>query len=221
MTDIEIKTWQLRFIAWLQANWLQSDSAHDIHHLHKVWHNVGKIISLENNAAADRLVLVAATYFHDLVSFPKDHPERNLSSLASADKTVNILKAEFNDFPASKIPAVHHAIHAHSFSANVICNSFEAMVLQDGDRLEALGATGIARLFYTAGKMNTAMYDPSDPLALNRKPDDKKFALDHIGIKLLKISETMKTKAGQLLAETEIAFVKTFAGKLADEIQLR
>jgi uncharacterized protein len=220
----EINSWRERFTVWLQTNWIHTDSAHDIYHLHKVWSNAKQISLLETErghaGTIDFLVLVTATYFHDLVSFPKNDPRRAESSRVSADKTAGLLSTVFEGFPAAKIAAIHHAIHAHSFSANVDCKTFEAKILQDADRLEALGANGIARLFYTAGKMNAAMYDAADPLALHRPSDDKQFALDHIDIKLIHLPGTMNTTAGKLLAEQEMAFVLAFRDKLVNEVTM-
>ncbi|HTE27951.1 HD domain-containing protein [Flavitalea sp.] len=184
MSEEILKSWRNRFIEWLQVHWIHEDSAHDIYHLHRVWRNCQHINSGEGDKG-DLLILLTAAYFHDLVTTPKNHSSRELASLLGAEKTADILNQIFEDFPREKIIGVSHAIHAHSFSANIETNTIEAKILQDADRIEALGATGIARLFYTAGKMNGLLYNADDPLGLHRKLDDKNFALDHIEVKLL------------------------------------
>jgi uncharacterized protein len=217
MTQKILESWRIRFITWLQDNWIHEDSAHDINHLHRVWRNCRLINSGEDNKG-DLLILLTAAYFHDLVTMPKNHVAREQASLLSAEKTTVILREHFEDFPGEKITGVSHAIHAHSFSANIETNTIEAKILQDADRIEALGAVGIARLFYTAGKMNGLLYNADDPLALLRTPDDKNFALDHIEIKLLKLPATMKTSTGKLVAEKEAKYIRDFRTKLIDEI---
>jgi uncharacterized protein len=209
--------WQKKFTDWLTLHWATDDGAHDMHHLHKVWQNCCLINDGETEKG-DLLILLTAAYFHDLISLPKNHPERNTSSLLSADKTKQLLEEVFAGFPPEKTAAVHHAIHAHSFSANIETTSTEAKILQDADRMEALGATGIARLFYTAGKMNADLYHVDDPLAINRIPDDKQFALDHIEVKLLKLPATMKTITGQILSEKQADYIREFRKKLVEEI---
>src|SRR3546814_12128665 len=87
-------------------------------------------------------------------------------------------------FPADKLDAVAHAIEAHSFSAAIAPTTIEAKIVQDADRLDALGAVGLARLFYTAGRMGSAFAHPPDPLARTRPLDDRAYALDHIEVKL-------------------------------------
>ncbi|MHA4844937.1 phosphohydrolase [Flavitalea antarctica] len=212
-----LNSWRSRFITWLEINWLHSDSAHDIYHLHRVWRNCQKISSGERRHV-DPLILLTSTYFHDLVTLPKNHPERVSASLLSAEKTVNVIHNSFKDFPQDKLDAIYHAIHAHSFSANIETRTIEAEILQDADRLEALGAIGIARLFYTAGKMNGLLYDPVDPLGTHRSLDDKNFALDHIEVKLLQLPGTMKTATGRLMAASEAEYIRRFRSKLIAEV---
>lgn len=215
--DPEIETWRRRFVAYLQQQWESTDGAHDLHHLHRVWRTSQNLATLEGNAA-DLLVLLTACYFHDFVAIPKDSADRSKASLFSADKAVTILIGYFQDFPADKLPAVHHAIHAHSFSAQVPVNTIEAAILQDADRMEALGAIGLARMFYTAGKMSSELFHPQDPLATQRPLDDTKYSLDHIEAKLLKLPAMMNTAAGRELAKREAEFLKEFRLKLEGEV---
>ena len=75
--------------------------------------------------------------------------------------------------------------------------TLEARILQDADRLDALGAIGIARVFMTGGTLGRALYDPIDPFCKNREPDDKKWNLDHFYRKLLKLESGMHTKTAR------------------------
>jgi HD superfamily phosphodiesterase len=67
-------------------------------------------------------------------------------------------------FPADKLAAVAHAIEAHSFSANITPQTDEARIVQDADRMDALGAIGLARMFYTSGRMGRQLAHPDKPL---------------------------------------------------------
>ena len=194
-----------------------SDGSHDPGHFRRVWKSA-RHIAFEEGGTADLLVLLASAYFHDLVSLPKDHPERSSSSRFSADAAGELLGQQWPDFPREKIEGVRHAIHAHSFSAKVPTRTPEAMILQDADRLEALGAIGVARCFYTAGQMDARLFDADDPLANLREPNDRLYALDHFGIKLFRLPALMNTASGKRLAEANAAWMRGFIEKMCREI---
>lgn len=153
------------------------------------------------------------------MSLPKNHPDRKDASRLSAERAVELLKKAWEDFPARKLEGVRHAIHAHSFSAEVPPLTAEAKILQDADRLEALGAIGLARVFYTAGQMNQQLFDQADPLAKQRAPDDRHFALDHFQVKLFRLPAMMNTAAGRRLADIKAQYLRDFLHRINLEIQ--
>ena len=178
---MELVQWQQRFESWLDEHHASDDSAHDISHFRRVWMTARKIMI---HHQADPLVVLTACYFHDIVSLPKNHPERSQSSRLAARKTRDILHRDFPDFPPDRFAAVEHAIEAHSFSAGIAPQSIEAKIVQDADRLEALGAIGLARVFAVSGGLGVALFDAEDPFADARSLDDRAFALDHFQTKL-------------------------------------
>ncbi|MGM1326022.1 HD domain-containing protein, partial [Klebsiella michiganensis] len=109
---MDLYHWQQRFEAWLSQYHGQEDAAHDISHFRRVWATAQQ---LAEETAADRLVILTACYFHDIVSLAKNHPERSRSSAMAAEKTLAILQSAFPDFPPERYAAVLHAIEAHSF----------------------------------------------------------------------------------------------------------
>ncbi|WP_127716916.1 HD domain-containing protein [Halobacteriovorax sp. HLS] len=189
-----------------------SDSSHDLAHFKRVWH-MAKSFS---DDGADLLVILAASYFHDLVSYPKNHPDRALSSRHAADKAVEIL--EQMSFPKDKLGDVAHAIEAHSYSANIRPLTHEAMVVQDADRMESLGCIGIARTFYVSGLMKGSLFNSQDPFAQNRSLDDKNFAVDHFYTKLLKLEETILTSKARALAKKRSDTLRLFLNQLKEEL---
>ena len=208
--------WQQRFESWLDEHHASEDSAHDISHFRRVWMTARKIMI---HHQADPLVVLTACYFHDIVSLPKNHPERSQSSRLAARKTRDILHRDFPDFPPDRFAAVEHAIEAHSFSAGIAPQSIEAKIVQDADRLEALGAIGLARVFTVSGGLGVALFDAEDPFADARPLDDRAFALDHFQTKLLRLPDTMQTDVGRELAQHNADFLVHFMAKLSAELQ--
>jgi uncharacterized protein len=214
-----LENWERRFNAYYDYNWQGgiTDGSHDPGHFRRVW-RVSRDIDREEGEPADKLILLAAAFFHDLVSLPKNHPDRREASRLSAERAVELLKTQWDDFPDGKLEGVRHAIHAHSFSAGVGPMTVEAKILQDADRMEALGAIGLARVFYTAGQMNSALFDAVDPLAERRMPDDKQYALDHFQLKLLRLPAMMHTATGRRMAEGRAGYLREFLDRIRLEI---
>lgn len=197
--------WKLRLIAFAtESN--QDDGAHDINHLNRVWQTAQKLLA--DYPQADAMVVQAACYLHDMVNLPKNHPERAQASRLAARLACE--KLAQSGFPADKLAGVRHAIEAHSFSAAITPITIEAMIVQDADRLDALGAIGLARLFYTAGRMGSAFAHPADPLAQHRELDDRAYALDHIELKLATLPSSMQTSAGRKLGEAQLEWLRGF-----------
>ncbi|WP_254446499.1 HD domain-containing protein [Ruegeria sp. HKCCD8929] len=200
---------QLREVASAR---MATDPAHDLAHLDRVWLNAQAIADRQANLR----VLMAASYLHDLVNLPKNDPDRHLASRHSADQAAPILRDL--GFAPAEIEATQHAIAAHSFSAQIPPETPEARILRDADRLDALGAVGIARTFAVAGALGRALYDPSDPFAEHRPLDDLQFSIDHWRVKLLALPEDMLTERGRTLAQERtgrmLRFLEEFAGEI-------
>lgn len=213
---MELIQWQQRVESWLLEHHASGDAAHDVSHFRRVWMTAQKIMA---NHRVNPLVILTACYFHDIVSLPKNHPERSRSSLLAARKTREILQRDFPDFPALEYGAVEHAIAAHSYSAGIPPQTIEAKIVQDADRLEALGAIGLARVFAVSGALGVALFDALDPFADRRALNDQAFALDHFQTKLLRLPETMQTAEGRELAQHNADFLVQFMAKLSAELQ--
>ena len=191
----------------------RGDSSHDASHLLRVWNNVQLISAAEGG---DREVLVAATLLHDCVHVEKDSPLRAKASQLAAEKALAILHQL--GWNKQKAEMVGHAIEAHSFSAQIEPRTTEAKVLQDADRLDAIGYIGIARCFYVSGRLGRSLYDPDDPIGTDRDLDDMTFAIDHFQTKLLKLSVSFQTKAGFELAKKRHEVVQEFLDNFVAEV---
>jgi uncharacterized protein len=217
MQNEALLDWERRFAVFLKSHRDWMDGSHDPGHFQRVW-MTAKYINREEGSPADPLILLAAAYFHDWVSLPKNHPQRRDSSRLSAERAVVLLDEHFPDFPREKTGGVSHAIHAHSFSAGVEPLTAEARILQDADRMEAIGAIGLARVFYTAGQLSQQLFDSADPLGEGRELNDQRYALDHFQVKLLKLPALMNTVMGRRLAEANAGYLLQFLQKITKEI---
>ncbi len=207
--------WQRQFEGYLQQHFNDEDGAHDLAHFRRVWSTAQRIM----DERATSLTVLAACYFHDIVNLPKNHPERHLASRYAAEKALTILASDFPAFPVALHPDIAHAIEAHSFSAGIAPQSIEAKIVQDADRLEALGAIGLARVFYVSGQLGRPLFDANDPFAQQREPDDKRWALDHFQTKLLKLPASMQTEKGRELARQNANYLVEFMAKLGAELR--
>lgn len=181
------------------------DPTHDFLHVMRVVNWAKKIARAEN---ADLNVVVPAAYLHDVVNVPKNDPRRKEASRLSADSAVLFLSNI--GYPQHFLPSVHHAITAHSFSAGIEAKSLEAKVVQDADRLDGLGAIGVARCFATAGKMGRTFYSEEDAFCLERPANDALFTLDHFYVKLFKSAEMLQTESGRLEGIRRVKSMRRF-----------
>lgn len=161
--------------------------------------------------------MLAAAWLHDCVVLPKNHFDRKKASLLAGEKAATFLRE--NRFPDEKVSAVVHAIEAHSFSAGIKPQTIEAKIVQDADRLDALGAIGIARCFAVGGQLERAIYHADDPFCKNRHPDDTHSNVDHFYTKLFRLPDTMNTENARKEAVNRVKFMKDFLKKLELEIE--
>ena len=190
-----------------------ADASHDWSHIERV---AALCRRLGKEEGADERILLAAAYMHDLINVPKNHPDRTNASLASAREAAEILQQQ--GYGSDESDRVMRAIEEHSFSRGLTCTSIESKVLQDADRLDALGAIGVLRTATCGALMQAAYYDLADPLAQNRALDDRRFTLDHFPVKLLRLADRFNTASGRREADRRTHFMRVFLGQLADEI---
>ena len=192
---------------------MDNDPAHDFDHVMRVYTNAKKIVKEEK---ADEKLVLSAALLHDIVSYPKSSKRSKFSSIDSAKKSKIILKKY--GFSEKEITIVSDAIKDHSFSQNKVPETLEGKILQDADRLDALGAIGIARVFATSGSLNRSFYNIDDPFCTKRNPDDDLWAIDHFFNKLLKLESLMNTRSGKIEAKKRTNVLQEFLKQLKDEI---
>ena len=192
---------------------INNDTAHDFEHVMRVYKNAQKICKKEK---ANKKLVLSAALLHDLVSYPKSDKRSKMSSIESAKEAKSILNKY--DFSNEEISIIYDAICDHSFSQNKTPSTIEGKILQDADRLDAIGAIGIARVFATSGSLNRPFYNLDDPFCTKRIPDDKTWTVDHFFKKLLHLGSMMNTKSGKDEAKKRSKVLRGFLQQLKDEI---
>jgi uncharacterized protein len=211
-TDRLRRDWEPRFRQFVAAQ-PGADPGHGPAHLERV---VASALRLAEEEGARVEVVLPAAWLHDCVHVAKDSPDRARASGLAADHAARFLESA--GYPASLLPDVRHAIEAHSYSAGIAPRTVEAKVVQDADRLDALGAIGLARCIAVGAALGRPVYESRDPFCREREPDDRGASVDHFYTKLLKLAATMQTAAGRREAGRRTAFLHAFLAQLESEI---
>jgi uncharacterized protein len=204
--------WEPRFRRFV-AEQPDADPGHGPVHLERVVATATRLAA-EEGARLD--VVLPAAWLHDCVHVAKDSPERSRASRLAADHALEFLQQA--GYPPACLPDIRHAIEAHSYSAGIVPRTVEAKVVQDADRLDALGAIGLARCLAVGTALGRPLYEPVDPFCRQRAPDEGGASIDHFYAKLLKLAGTMQTAAGRREAARRTAFLEAFLAQLESEI---
>ncbi len=190
-----------------------NDPGHDFLHIQRVVENAKKIAQKENG---NLWVIIPASYFHDFIIVPKNDPRRKEASKMSAEAAINYLKSV--QYPDQYFEEIYEAIHGHSFSANVQIKSLSAKIVQDADRLDGIGAIGVARAFAISGLLNRDFYNGNDPFHETRELNDQIWTLDHFYIKILKVCDRLNTDTAKKIGQSRQDFMLNFIQQLKSEI---
>ena len=193
--------------------------AHDREHVLRVY---TWAMRLAPEAGADVELAGATALVHDLVFVPKDSPDRAQGGERSAAAAPAVLAAA--GYAQGDIAEITEAVRTSSWSRGLSPTNALGVVLQDADRLDALGAIGILRTaacgqYMSTGALPGRFYDPQDPFALRGRPlDDRRQVLDHRPAKLLKLLSGMHLPTARAAAERRHSFLLQFLNELASEL---
>lgn len=178
---------------------MTTDAAHDWAHLERVYRNGMTIAQSEPNV--NQIVLKAALLLHDI--------GEKVIGKGNAVITVNIIADVLAPFAVdpSLYPAIVTAINEHSFTRGATPSTLEAAIVQDADRLDAIGAIGIARCFAYGGANDRPLYDATDPTN----------SIQHFYDKLFTLKNKMNTLKGKRLAEERHQVMEAFVAQFMRE----
>lgn len=210
-----MEKWEELFRKKILESSAGDDPAHDLLHFKRVV-STARQLCIEEGANLE--VVIPAAWLHDLVNVPKNDPRRSMASRLSAQAAKVYL--ESIKYPSQYIDSIGHAIECHSFSANITPLTIEAKIVQDADRLDGLGAIGIARCFATAGVLKRPLYSELDPFCKTRQPEDLKYSVDHFYQKHFKVANSLQTEAGFREGQRRIEVIRSFLSSMSREIGL-
>ena len=197
----------------VQKRLVKNDPAHDFEHIIRVYKNAEKIGKKEK---ANMKLVRASVLLHDIISYSKSDMRSKKASTESAVEAEKILKRY--GYGTHEIGIITEAIREHSFSKGMIPRTLEGKILQDADRLDALGAIGIARTFAVGEVEKRSFYNKDDPFCHKRSPNDQEWTVDHFYKKLLLLEKKMNTKTAKIEARHRTIILKKFLNDLKTEI---
>jgi len=201
--------------------YFENGDGHGFDHVDRVYKMALKISEGED---VDMDVVRAAVLLHDVARNKekmRDTPVGFCGSLCHAEEGAKMVPGILKDidFPKDKIDSVVHAVAVHSYSKGLKAESREAEILQDADRLDALGAVIVVRMIEASSKWGAPVYDPSIPIK-EKYNGSKSSVINHIHEKILKMTpDSFHTVKAREIAMGRYDFVKEFAERYVGEVE--
>jgi uncharacterized protein len=196
-----------------QTAFAGASGSHDWQHslrVHRLCLRIG------SEAGADRIVLEAAAYLHDIGRASQDNSNGSICHAAKGARIAEALLAPLPLETAQKRNIIH-CIRAHRYRSDCTPQTIEAKVLFDADKLDAIGAIGIARAYLFAGELGACLHNPdlapeeAAPYSVN-DTGHREFV-----IKLSKIKDRMMTDPGRRIAQGRHDFMVAFFDRFLRE----
>ncbi|MFX1255828.1 MAG: HD domain-containing protein [Promethearchaeota archaeon] len=185
------------------------------------WSHVERVFQLAKLIAKDLSVdwevLEPAIWLHDIARPKETSGEVNCHAQEGARMAEEVLA--ILGYPAEKIEKICYVIRTHRYRSQIKAETLEAQILQDADRLDAIGAIAVARVFSLGGERNRLLYDPNIP-PNKVYTSSAKTSLNHFFEKILKITpNSFNTPTGQKLAEERYNFTKLYIDRFLLELK--
>jgi len=202
-------------VIYVQRELQNAEGGHDWWHIERVWKNALMILRTE---PADALVVELGALLHDIADAKFHNNDENIGPR----KAVSFLKEL--GVAQTIVDHVENIIRNISFKGGNFIAAFhspELAIVQDADRLDAVGAIGIARAFHYGGFKNREIYNPGIPPDLNMTKEaymnSKAPTINHFYEKLLLLKNRMNTATGKRLAEERHRFMEMYLEQFYDE----
>ncbi len=191
-------------------------SGHDFYHLKRVFNLALKI---QEGEGGDKIIIGVASLVHDIHRLMDSGSNKNVSPEESLPRVSELLTEDL--LTKNQIDKILNCVKYHevyNFADGKLDLDLETKILQDADRIDAIGAIGIGRCFTYCGHFNIPMWLPDIPLAEKYNFETKDpSALHHFFLKLLKLGDNMNTKTGQMIAKARHHYIEDFVKQFMSE----
>ncbi|BDC99215.1 HD domain-containing protein [Persicobacter psychrovividus] len=206
---VQEQAWIDQTAAFVKSKFEGEGTGHDWWHIYRVWKNAQNILDKKSNM--DAFVVEMGALLHDIADF-KFHDGDESVGPKEARKYLHGLGVE----PA-RAEAIVHIVEHVSYKGAKVANkmkSEEGFVVQDADRLDAIGAIGVARTFAYGGSVGSPMHDPSATAELHEDfeayKNSRSSTVNHFYEKLLLLKDMMNTPEAKAIAEGRHAYMEQF-----------
>jgi len=191
-------------------------SGHDWWHISRVRNNAVRIASEEKGA--DLFIVKLASLLHDIADWKFHGGDEKASSRTAKDW---LKRQNLDDSLIARICMVIEEVSFKGAGVKTVPSTLEGKIVQDADRLDALGAIGIARTFAYGGKMAREIYNPNIKPELHKTFEEyrsnKGSTINHFYEKLLLLKERMNTDAAKRIAEERDKYMRDFLERFYKE----
>lgn len=203
-------------IAFVKATLANAETGHDWFHIERVYKNAQKINTVEKG---NTLIVALAALLHDIADAKFNNGDEEIGPRIAGDFMFSL------QLDSGIIEHVQQIIKNLSYKSSLGTITFQSReldIVQDADRLDAIGAIGIARAFTYGGYKNRVLYDPSIKPNLNMSKEEYKNStgptLNHFYEKLLLLKDLMKTSEGKKIALQRHDFMLTYLEQFYSEV---
>jgi uncharacterized protein len=187
---------------------LQGESSHDWWHILRVY-NLGKKIAREEGA--ELFIVETATLLHDIADWKFHDGDENIGPQKAYDW---LIKQEIEEEEAEHVKEIIQTMSFKGAGFKTSMKTLEGKVVQDADRLDAIGAIGIARTFAYGGLKNREIYNPDQPPATHQTKEEymsnESHTINHFHEKLLLLKDLMNTETAKKIAEHRHSYMQLF-----------
>lgn len=202
----------VEFVKQTLAN---AEGGHDWWHIYRVWKSAKE---LARNEKVDLFVVELGALLHDIADSKFHHGDEEVGPRLGREFLSSLSVDE------QTILHVENIITNISFKGGKETQKFKSLeldVVQDADRMDAIGAIGIARTFNYGGYKNREIYNPGIPPNLNMSKEEYKNSeaptINHFYEKLLLLKDRMNTNTGKVMAEKRHAFMEIYLNEFYEE----